>query len=199
MLVEAGDKTALFDPGNYSYDSGLIDVEALPELNYLVITHEHADHFYLPLSIQICKKYPSLTVITTKSVAAQLQDKVVIKLKTDLDVTCELFTAPHENLPAGSPPENIGVHFAGLFTHPGDSHSFTSSKEVLAMPMTAPWGSMTAAVQKILELKPKHVVPIHDWHWRPEALTGMYALIQGALKEAGINFIIPVDGQTIKL
>lgn len=198
VLIETGNKAALFDPGNFSQDSGLIDVASLPNLDYLVITHEHPDHFHLPLVTQICERFPDLTIVTTESVAAQLKDAVKVKVITESDTVCEIFISTHENVAIGHTPDNIGVHFAGIFTHPGDSHSFSESKDILAMPMTAPWGSVTVAVKRIRELKPKQVVPIHDWHWRPEALAGMYDFIKQPLHEDGIDFIIPVDGQAIE-
>lgn len=200
ILVEADNgQNALFDPGNYSYESASFNISQLPELNYLLITHEHADHFHMPFVVEICQKYPDIKIITNSSVAKLLEGSVRVSIGSKSDENCEVFTAPHENLPFGQPPDNIGFHFNNSLTHPGDSHSFVLSKQVLAMPMTAPWGSMTAATKKIISLKPKVVVPIHDWHWRPEALAKFYSFLSGEFNKAGIDFKIPIDGQPIEI
>jgi L-ascorbate metabolism protein UlaG (beta-lactamase superfamily) len=197
LLVESEKGTVLFDPGVYSQES--VDIAALPELNYIVITHEHADHFHMPFLEALIQHSPSLAILTTKSVAAQLEGKVSVEVHTEAFTDFEIFTSPHESIPTGPAPENIGVHYAGVLTHPGDSHSFSETKRVLAMPMTAPWGSMSAATNKIIALKPEVVIPIHDWHWRPEALSGMYERLKELLEKEGIDLKVPVDGETLEV
>ena len=199
LLVENDGETTLFDPGVYSYEFPELNIKTWPALNYVVITHEHPDHFHLPFLEDLIKHSPNLIILTTKSVASQLEGKVNVEVKTGPFAKFELFTSPHEATPMGTPPENIGVHYAGVLSHPGDSHSFGESKRILAMPMTAPWGSMYGAVRKITELKPEVVIPIHDWHWRPEALAGIYQGIKELLQKEGINFIIPENGQSVEV
>jgi L-ascorbate metabolism protein UlaG (beta-lactamase superfamily) len=199
LLIETADKAVLFDPGNYSYESGTIDIAKLPALDYVAITHEHADHCYLPFIEALVQHSPGLTIVTNQKVAALIEGKVNSRIIVEPEANFEFFASPHESLPTGPAPENVGIHFAGTITHPGDSHSFNETKEVLAMPMTAPWGSMSAAIEKIIALKPRVVIPIHDWHWRPEALSGMYERFREMLATKGIDFKIPVDGEPIKL
>ncbi len=199
VLVETPEAAVLFDPGVYSYESGTIEVNSLPELTHLVITHEHADHFHLPFVTELCERFQNLIIVTTEGVAASLRGKVKASIHTESVGPFVIFKSPHENLPTGMPPQNIGVHFLDSFTHPGDSHSFSETKKILAMPMTAPWGSMTAAMNKIVELKPEVVIPIHDWHWRPEALDAMYIRLKEVLAKQNIDFIIPKDGQAVEL
>jgi len=199
ILVETPEMAVLFDPGIYSFESPALDIQALPTIKYVVITHEHADHFHLPFLEAVLKNSPGPTVITTKSLASQLEGKISAKISTEPLGNFEFFASPHESIPTGPAPENIGVHFDGVFTHPGDCQTFHETKAVLAMPMTAPWGSISAAVSKIIELKPKVVIPIHDWHWRPEALSGMYERLRELLQNEGIDFKIPADGEPIEV
>lgn len=199
VLVENNNEAVLFDPGVYSYDSPVLNISNFPTINYVVITHEHADHFHMPFVEKLIKHSPNLVIVTTKGVAAQLEGRVSVVVKTESFAEFKYFNSPHENIPTGPAPKNTGVHYAETFSHPGDSHSFNESNRILAMPMTAPWGSMTNAVKKIIELKPEVVLPIHDWHWRSEALSGMYVRIQELLKAESINFIIPKDGHTIEV
>jgi len=199
LLVETADAAVLFDPGVYSFGSESLNISALPALKHVVITHEHADHFHMPFLEALIEHSPSLTVVTNKSVAALLKDKVSVPIITEPSDSFKFFTSPHESIPTGPAPENIGVHFVDTLTDPGDCQSFNETKPVLAMPMTAPWGSMSIATKKIIELKPKVVIPIHDWHWRPEALAGMYERLKELLQSEGIDFKIPVDGEPIEV
>ena len=191
--------TVLFDPGIYSFESDIFDINNLSRLDYIAITHEHADHFHMPFVELLLGKFPGAKVVTTPAVESQLTGKVDVSSQSA--GLFQLFEAPHEKLPTGmgDPPQNTGIHFAEVLSHPGDSHSFNETRKILAMPMTAPWGSMTGAMAKIKALKPEFVIPIHDWHWKPEVAQGMYQRFREPLKELGIVFLIPVDGQAVEI
>jgi len=54
------------------------------------------------------------------------------------------------------------------------------------------------ALNLALALKPKHVLPIHDWHWRDEARESTYQNFEQILGKEGITFYklqtgVPVD------
>ena len=85
-------------------------------------------------------------------------------------------------------PDKIGVHYLDKFTDPGDSHSFTETKAILALPVQAPWGSKIAAINLALKLQPKYIIPIHDWHWRDEAREQSYNDLEKLFADKGITF-----------
>ncbi len=198
LVVETRGLTALFDPGIYSFESKLFNPSSLTALDYIFITHEHADHFHKPFVEELLARFPSAKIVSTLPVVEELKSLNAQVADTD-SADYSLLDASHESLPMGQAPVNMGFQFAETITHPGDSHSFTQCNPVLAMPMTAPWGSMSAAVGVILKLRPKVVVPIHDWHWKPEALQAMYERIKEALTAENIDFILPIDGTSIEL
>jgi L-ascorbate metabolism protein UlaG (beta-lactamase superfamily) len=193
-------RTALFDPGVMSEQS--LDVSKLEYLDDIVITHIHPDHLSMDLVKKLVAKFPEVQITSTPEVV-ELLKTAGIKASTEAPEGMEFFDSPHEALPSMAPvPQQIGVHYLDKLSHPGDSHSFDKdfgTKAILAMPMTAPWGSMVKAVNIILELKPQHVIPIHDWHWRPEALQSMYPALENLFKEKGITFHNLVDGEPIVL
>ena len=96
------------------------------------------------------------------------------------------------------PPENTVFTVFNKLVHPGDSHHFTSTGDILALPLQAPWGSTSAAVAKALEQKPKVILPIHDWHWKDAVRKGMYARLQPFFKEHGIEFKGLETGESIE-
>lgn len=186
LLVEADGKVALFDPGEMSVP--LIDVSKIDRLDYIFITHEHFDHLDVKFIKDLSGKFPKVQIITTNAIVDILAKEDIKAVYAEND-DVKLFNSSHEGHPPFlTPPENTGIHFLDKLSHPGDSHSFSETKDILALPVTAPWGSTDRAVQLALELKPKHIIPIHDWHWKPEVREDMYKRLQGIFVSAGIEF-----------
>lgn len=193
LLVEDQDKIVLIDPGEFSVELLKPRFVTIPKLDYLLITHEHFDHMDIPLVREIVAKFKP-KVISTESVR-DILGKEGIEVQTVGDEYIELEPVPHESIsPLGQAPQNIMVHVGGKLTHPGDSHTFSQTKEILALPIQAPWGSMINAVNLALKLKPKKIIPIHDWHWNNEARESQYKRLQEFFLTNGINFITPQDG-----
>jgi L-ascorbate metabolism protein UlaG (beta-lactamase superfamily) len=194
-MPEPVNRTAIFDPGMMS--EPLIDVESLKYLDDIFITHVHGDHVSVPLLRKLIAKFPTLRITTTDEVVKMLASEG-IKATTSLPAGVELFDSPHEKvMPLFAQPEEIGIHYLDLLSHPGDSHSFNQTKAILALPMTGPWGTNVRAAELALKLKPKHVVPIHDWHWRPEAKQSTYDSFEKLLAEQGITFHKLENGQPV--
>src|SRR5579864_2125034 len=79
LLVEGNLETGearniLIDPGQFSWESGLIDLNKLPQVNRILITHEHQDHFYLPFVQALKEKFPDAKIITNPNVVKILKD-----------------------------------------------------------------------------------------------------------------------------
>jgi L-ascorbate metabolism protein UlaG (beta-lactamase superfamily) len=186
LLVETDDRTVLFDPGVMS--TGHIDIDSIERLDDIFITHAHPDHVDAEFVKKLIDKFPTVRITTTGELADKLNADG-IKATTTPPGGVEFFDSPHESVkPLYPQPEEIGIHYLNTLTHPGDSHSFKETKAILAIPFTAPWGANIKALNLALELKPQHVLPIHDWHWKPEALAGTYDSWVKILGEQGITF-----------
>jgi len=195
LLIEDADYTAIIDPGIFSWDSGLFNTEILARLDDIIITHEHPDHMALPFIQALRAKFPNVEITTTPAAAAILTQQGLENVTTMSHGKVELFATAHEsNAPLGETPQNTGVHLAGIVTHPGDSHHFTETKAVLALPVTGPWGSVMAAAQLALDLKPRVIVPIHDWHWNDSARQQLYERLAAFFAEHDITFVKTQDG-----
>jgi len=193
LLVEMPERTALFDPGAYSE----VNIDSLKYLDDIIITHEHPDHCDVSLLQKLVEKFPKVRVKTPATLVPKLEG---ISTTTDAVEGIEFFVAPHEGHPPFmNPPENIGVHYLGKLTHPGDSHNFTETKAILALPITAPWGSTDTAVQLAMQLKPQSVIPVHDWQWKDEVRLQMYDRLAGIFDPAGIHFIKAVNGEAFNI
>lgn len=194
LLVEMPapvNRTLLIDPGMFSD----VNIDSLEYLDDIVITHEHPDHCKLETIQKLVAKFPKVRIKTPATLVPKLEG---ISVTTDAVEGVEPFAATHEGHPPFlNPPENVGVHYLGKLTHPGDSHSFVNTCEILALPITAPWGSVDSAVQLALKLKPKHILPIHDWHWRDEAREEMYKWVAPVFEAAGITFHSLKNGEPV--
>src|SRR5688500_15837173 len=73
LLVEENDTVILIDPGQYTHEAKVLDIELINRLNFILITHEHFDHFSLPLIKDITRKFPEVNIISTPSVVEQLE------------------------------------------------------------------------------------------------------------------------------
>jgi L-ascorbate metabolism protein UlaG (beta-lactamase superfamily) len=198
LLVETPDRAALFDPGTLSTPN--IDIDKLTRLDDIFITHEHGDHKDIPFIKRLVAKFPDVRITTTGEVVKQLAGEG-IKASDQPSEGVVFFDSPHESVAPlfGQPPEEIGIHYLDVFSHPGDSHSFRETKAVLALPVAAPWGSTIKALNLALELKPKFVLPIHDWHWRDEAREQSYGMFERILGEQGITFFKLQTGQPVEI
>jgi L-ascorbate metabolism protein UlaG (beta-lactamase superfamily) len=142
-----------------------IDINQLTRLDDIFITHSHGDHKDIPFIKQLVAKFPDVRITTTPEVVQELAADG-IKATDQPSDGIVFFDSPHESVkPLFDPPQEIGIHYLDKLSHPGDSHSFHETKAILALPVAAPWGSTIAAIRLALELKPQHVLPIHDWHW----------------------------------
>ena len=198
LLIEDTDTTILIDPGIFTYNEHALDIESLQNLDYIIITHEHFDHMHIPLIQELIDKFPKAKILTNSS-AASLLEKENFNVLTQGDAIVSIQDAPHEKLWDMEVPQNIVVNVFNKLTHPGDSLHFTTTNDILCLPIQAPWGSTTAAVEKALELKPKVIIPIHDWMWKDDVRTGMYGRLTQYFAKHEIRFEGLKTGQVVEL
>lgn len=200
LVVETPDRVAVFDPGVMSAEALGAALPSMTRLDDIFITHIHQDHGDPALIKKLVEKFPDVRITATpETVAALAKDGIKASDRPPEGVT--FFDSPHEDVKPlfGEPPQEIGIHYLDKFSDPGDSHSFKETKAVLALPVQAPWGSSIKALNLALELKPKHVLPIHDWHWSDQAREQSYGMFERVLGEKGITFHKLKTGQPVEV
>ena len=198
LLVEEKNQTVLFDPGDFSYENKALDISKLTRLNYILITHQHADHCHPPFIQELVSKFPDAKIITNPSVQTFLKTANLVS-ETSGNEYAALVQTPHEKIWSAQQIENTTFTLFNKLTHPGDSLHFTRTAEILALPLTAPWGSTTAMIEKALDLKPKIIIPIHDYLWRDEIRMGMYKRLTNYFANLGIQFKGIETGEVIEV
>lgn len=198
LLIEEQRKTILIDPGIYTYEKKALDLQKLSTLEYLLITHEHADHCHLPFIKDIVTKFPSVTIISTPSVVEMLKKERITATTQSNDVVT-VTPVNHERVFDVKAPQNVLFAVFGRLAHPGDSLSFTTDKDVLALPLLGPSWMITQAAEKAAALKPKCVLPIHDFHWRDVYRKQYYVRLEAYFKTLGIEFKPIETGEVVEV
>lgn len=196
LLVEEGGKVFLLDPGEYSLD--LLKQTIFSQLDYILITHEHFDHFSLPFIKELFIKFPQVKIITTQSIVGILE-KEGVRATFGGDKHITVTAIPHEKIWMGNPVENVMFTINNKLSHPGDSLTFDKTAEILCLPISGPWCNTTQAVELAEKLKPKIIIPIHDWHWKDEVRISMQQRLKEYFQQKGIGCKVMGNGKTIEV
>ncbi|MBI5794586.1 MBL fold metallo-hydrolase [Candidatus Uhrbacteria bacterium] len=195
LLLEKNGKRILIDPGLFSFIEGRLKPQNIGEVDAILITHKHADHF----DPAILKKFLSCKptqIYTIEEIGSLLQQDGIEyeRVKPGDSLTIEgfqvdVFDAPHGKLPVPVP-DNVAF-LVDHVLHPGDSFSPVGidSCDVLALPIAGPWATLSSAIELVDRLHPRHVIPIHDAIIKDFMLTRIYELmLKPLLEEKHIAF-----------
>ena len=200
LLVEHDGKTVLIDPGQMSWESGLIQPGTIQQLDEIFITHEHFDHCHIPFVQFLLAQFPKVKITSTEVVKKALTQAGISHVETEMSQNARIEFVTHESMEPLAPPPgpNMVVNAFGLLTHPGDSHHISASDAVLCVPLAGPWGATIDAVRMADHLGPRIILPIHDWMWSDQWRASMYDRFEAYFTEKRQQFIklqngVPVD------
>ena len=91
----------------------------------------------------------------------------------------------------------IGRDCMSLMPQPINEMTYYFNTHVLCLPFFGPWegGTFTDAMSLSLKLKPKFIIPIHDYHYKPEFRDAFYERAQGVADSFGGHLICQQDGE----
>jgi len=165
FVVEKEGRSLVVDPGAYSRDfitPNNVDV--------IVITHEHPDHFDEKLVQQILSVNPKATVVAHESISGRFTQYTNIGAKinemyTIGPFTLRFFGGTHATIAPSLPvPPNLGVLIDDRLYYPGDSFTIPEGVTVkeLALPASAPWLKISESMDFLAQVKPIFAFPTHD-------------------------------------
>ncbi len=167
ILIEEQGVKILIDPGTWVFLEKFAKPEDFANVDIVLVTHEHQDH-YDPQALKvICKNGARLitnTSLAAKMKAEGLSAEILTAGKTMMvkGISIRGTRNPHGLLPIPIP-ECMGFVIQEKVYHPGDSlDSDIRSIDVLLAPIIAPWMCVVHGVEFVKKLHPKIVVPIHD-------------------------------------
>ncbi len=200
VLVESSEGVVLFDPGIFSWESGLVNLETFPRIDRVVVSHQHSDHCAEPFVRALVDKFPDLSWYAPRDSFEVLRSWGVNKVSNESTAKLVISEQNHALVePFGVQVNNLVSHWSGVVTHPGDTHDFTETKDILLLPIQAPWGTTIRAIELVYELKPKYVLPIHDWMWNEKWRESVYTRLDNLLIDSSTKFIRPEGGKSIEV
>ncbi len=201
LKVEHEGKVVLIDPGEMSWESGLIDVRRWEQLDEIVISHEHFDHMFMPFIEELLVQFPKVKIITTEAVKQELAKQGISQVQLESSNLVQVSTVSHESMVPLAPPPgpNLVSNVFGLLTHPGDSHHIERSEAVLCLPLAGPWAATIEAVRMADHLGPHIILPIHDWMWSDPWKRSMYDRLEAYFTAKRQQFIKLKDGEAVEL
>jgi L-ascorbate metabolism protein UlaG (beta-lactamase superfamily) len=172
LLLEENGVKILTDPGSFTTEQN-----ALTEIDIVLITHEHQDHFHLESVKAVLKNNPTAVVVTNTGVGALLQKEGIAytqvedKESTEIKgIKIEGFGREHAQMYGEMGKcENTGYMVADRFYFPGDNfYKPGKTVDVLALPVAAPWLKIADTINFAKEVKAKKAFGVHDGMIVPE-------------------------------
>jgi L-ascorbate metabolism protein UlaG (beta-lactamase superfamily) len=195
LLIETKGKRILTDPGSYTIEAH----SKLENIDYILFTHEHQDHYHIESLKVLLGKNPRVAVYSNDSVSELLDKEGIahIEVKNGQEISLdgvalagigEKHAMMHRLVPISS---NLGFFIDERLWYPGDA--FTDPKravEILALPVSGPWMKLGEAIDYALSLKPKIAFPVHDG----TRFGSAHALPERLLPANGIKFVVMKEG-----
>jgi L-ascorbate metabolism protein UlaG (beta-lactamase superfamily) len=164
------DVRIMTDPGTLA--TGFAHVR---DLNGILISHDHADHFDQAGVAALMEHNPDATLVVDQAIAHEVPGNIFDRARTKFVSTGETFAVDGvEILAVGGThatihPEiegttNIGFYFteSGLL-YPGDEFAHPDVDIVLlALPVSGPWQSLADTVDYLRAVDPPAAFPMHE-------------------------------------
>lgn len=167
LLIEENGVRVLTDPGTYTTAQ-----DEIKNIDVILITHEHQDHFHVPSVKKILENNPEAIIITNNSVNNLLLKEGIQNVKivddgnsfTWKDLIFEAFGKEHAVIyKERGLVENTGYFIGERFFYPGDAfYNPKKPVDILALPIAGPWCKVSHSIDFFLDIKPKKMFPVHD-------------------------------------
>lgn len=200
VLIEDDKSNVLVDPGIFSWNSGVVDVAKLPVIEAILVTHKHPDHMGEPFVRALTNRFPDVQWVAPPDAHDDLRSFGAQNLTEKGTKFLSVSIGDHAHVePFGVQVMNLRASWRDSVTIVGDTHDIQETKDVLLLPVQAPWGTTIRAVQLALELKPKYILPVHDWMWNEEWRENCYYRFENIFNETETKFLRPVDGVAMEI
>ncbi|HEY6737070.1 MAG TPA: MBL fold metallo-hydrolase [Candidatus Saccharimonadia bacterium] len=202
VLIEEGKARILLDPGAFS--SGF---EGLEQLDAILITHSHPDHFVPENLKQLLAHNPQAQVIADETSAAELAKagRTPVRAAHDGDafevagVSVRVRGTEHAQIHPKLPTiPNVGYFVADRFFYPGDNFTQPGEPvEILGLPLGAPWSKVSEVIDYTLAVRPQIAIPMHD---AVLAMPDMHInLVNGFAKPENIELRVVANGSSTEV
>jgi len=198
LSVDIDGRILVIDPGIYSNSFA-----PSSNIDAVVITHEHSDHFDSEKIVNIQSLNPNVVIFTTDKIASQIPGAKVPNVDEKITVggfTLQFFGHDHASIVEGVVPcDNIGVIVNDSLFYPGDSFELPPNLPlpILAVPASGPWLKVGESMKYIADTKPTKVFPTHNDLLSQNGRGVTYAWLRRACEEIGVEFIDLQPGEEL--
>lgn len=195
LLIEDKGVRILTDPGSYTTAQN-----ELTDIQIVLITHEHGDHFHVESVKEILNNNPEVLIVTNNSVNELLKKEGIMNTKIVEDGESFEYKGIKLNGHGKEHVEiykdvsrvmNTGYFIGERLYYPGDAF-FNPNKEIeiLLLPVQGPWCRVKDSIEFALTLKPKIALPVHDGQLNDFGYRSINkGAISAVLPENNIQFI----------
>ncbi len=168
LVIEEGGIKILTDPGSFTNAQ-----DVMTDIDIVLVTHEHQDHFHTDSMKALVRNNPSVTVVTNTAVASLMQKEDIatpVAIVGDGE-SAEVKGVKIEGFGKDHAPvyqtmglvENTGYMVAGKFYFPGDNfYNPGRPIDILALPVAGPWMKLSDAINFAKEVKARVAIGVHD-------------------------------------
>ncbi|MDN5289557.1 MAG: L-ascorbate metabolism protein UlaG, beta-lactamase superfamily [Mucilaginibacter sp.] len=197
LVFELDGYKILFDPGDYSFIEGLVTPQMFADVDIVIITHIHPDHFVIDILKNIID-ISGAQVITNTQVGEQL-DRAGIPYIILEDATAnfgpfklQAFPVKHALIMDNPLPQMTGFLINDKVLHPVDSMEDKlldfKNVELLIMVTMAPFANEVMIAAFADKLQPRQILPVHDGYAKQFFMEKRYAAYEKHFDRLGIKF-----------
>lgn len=200
FVVEKDGKSIVVDPGNLTHDF------IMPKhVAAVFITHNHPDHLDNQLVITILRTHPKAVLLAHESIVNDFKNEhtQAVSVGEIVDaggITLQFVGGDHEPIDSTiKTPVNIGVIIDSHLYYPGDS-CFAPLQPIieLLLPISAPWLTISNAINLVRKLKPTHAFPTHDAILSVEGQALLDKIVTGITSPLNTSYQ-RINGKTVQL
>ena len=200
FAIEKDRVSIVVDPGHLTHDFIMPKKVAA-----VFITHNHGDHVDNQLVITILREHPSAILLADESVLRNFENErkqaVMVGQTITIDgIALSFVGGVHEPIDVTIPtPPNIGVIIESHLYYPGDSNFVPAQpiKELL-LPVSAPWLTISDAMNLLRAIKPHYAFPTHDAILSSEGQVVIDEMVSSVASGLGVEYQ-RINGKTIRL
>lgn len=202
LLIEENGVRILTDPGSYT----TVQNEVM-NIQVVLITHEHGDHFHIESVKEILKNNPEVSIVTNNSVNELLKKEGITNTKIVEDgesfeykgIILKGFGKIHELIhKEWNSVQNTGYMISDKLYYPGDAfYNPNVSVDILALPVSGPWCKIGDAIDFAIAVKPKKYFAVHDVGLNENGKGFTNRVAPQILLKHGIEFVVlEIDKET---
>ncbi|WP_123678024.1 MBL fold metallo-hydrolase [Couchioplanes caeruleus] len=201
VRLEKEGRAIVIDPGAMTPEP-----EALTDVDTVLITHEHFDHFEPERLRAAAAGNPTLVVYTCPGVVRHLTDLGdQVRVVRDGDVVQvagfqlrAVGEKHHRSHPDVPPVDNVGFLVDDEVFHPGDALTMTDAPTLL-IPGQAPWMTIPDMIDYLRRMAPRRAYAIHDGLLNDWGLQVLDGVLRTEAERMDADIRRPLPGERVRL